>query len=154
MHEDDIKSASLLRGGVPTGPGGEDYLGGAGCPPGKIRREGYTATRKKKTLIGRLLKRGTTYRVKASCIKNKGNPGKGPDVIGPLKQGDLKNSGYDHTDSAEKRHTALIKAVSIYGPLSTLRKLNAIAVLNKNVGPTRAKIYRTDRDWVKKIFLV
>lgn len=134
MHEDDTKNSSLLKGGK-------------SCPAGKILREGYTATRKKKTILGRLLNRGTTYRVKASCIK-------GPAVIGPLKQGDLKDAGYDHTDSANKRHMALIKAVSLYGPLSTYRKLNAIAVLNKNVGPSRARIYLTDRDWVKKMFLV
>jgi hypothetical protein len=47
---------------------------------------------------------------------------------------------------------ALIKAVSEYGPLSTLRKLNAIAVLNKNVAPTRSKVYRTDRDWISKTY--
>ena len=132
MHEDDTRISSLLKGGKT-------------CPSGKILREGYTATRKKKTILGRLLNRGTTYRVKASCIK-------GPAVIGPLKQGDLKSVGYDHTDSAEKRHAALIKAVSLYGPLSTLRKLNAIAVLNKNVAPTRANTYRTDRNWVKKMY--
>ena len=139
MHEDDTRISSLLKGGK-------------SCPPGKILREGYIATRKKKTMLGRLLNRGTTYRVKASCIKNKGNPGKGPAVIGPLKQGDLKQAGYDHTDPAHKRHMALIKAVSEYGPLSTLRKLNAIAVLNKNVAPTRSKIYRTDRDWISKTY--
>jgi hypothetical protein len=147
MHEDDIKSASLLRGGVPTGPGGEDYLGGAGCPPGKIRREGYTATRKKKTLIGRLLKRGTTYRVKASCVKDRGSS-----VIGPLKKGDLTSKGYSATDSASQRHAALAQAVGAYGRLSTLRKLNAIAVLNKTTSPSRAKTFKTDRDWVKKTY--
>jgi hypothetical protein len=139
MHEDDTRISSILKGGKT-------------CPSGQILREGYTATRKKKTLLGRLLNRGTTYRVKASCIKNKGKPGKGPAVIGPLKKGDLKDAGYDHTDPAHERHMVLIKAVSEYGPLSTLRKLNAIAVLNKNVAPTRAKIYRTDRDWIKKMY--
>jgi hypothetical protein len=148
MHEDDIKSASLLRGGTPTGPGGEDYFGGAGCPPGKIRREGYTATRKKKTLIGRLLKRGTTYRVKASCVKDRGSSG----VIGPLKKGDLTSKGYSATDSASQRHAALAQAVGAYGRLSTLRKLNAIAVLNKTTSPSRAKTFKTDRDWVKKTY--
>ena len=137
MHEDDTRISSLLKGGKT-------------CPPGQILREGYVATRKKKTMLGRLLNRGTTYRVKASCIKNKGKPGKGPAVIGPLKKGDLKDAGYDHTYPAHERHMALIKAVSEYGHLSTLRKLNAIAVLNKNVAPTRSKIYRTDRDWIKK----
>ena len=139
MHEDDTRISSLLKGGKT-------------CPSGQILREGYTATRKKKTILGRLLNRGTTYRVKASCIKNKGNPGKGPAVIGSLKQGDLKDAGYDHIDSAEKRHAALSKAVGKYGRLSTLRKLNAIAVLNKNVAPTRANTYRTDRNWISKTY--
>jgi hypothetical protein len=139
MHEDDIKLNSLLKGGKT-------------CPPGKILREGYTATRKKKTLIGRLLKRGTTYRVKPTCIKNKGAPGKGPAVIGPLKQGDLTSKGYSSKNSASQRHAALAQAVGAYGRLSTLRKLNAIAVLNKNVAPSRAKTFKTDRDWVKKTY--
>jgi len=148
MHEDEVKSASLLRGGVPTGPGGEEYLGGAGCPPGKIRREGYIATRKKKSFIGRLLKRGTTYRVKASCVKDRGSSG----VIGPLKKGDLTSKGYSATDSASQRHAAIAQAVGAYGRLSTLRKLNAIAVLNKTTSPSRAKTFKTDRDWVKKTY--
>jgi hypothetical protein len=139
MHEDEVKSASLLRGGT-------------GCPPGKIRREGYIATRKKKTLIGRLLKRGTTYRVKASCVKDRGSSGKGPAVIGPLKTGDLASKGYSATDSASQRHAAIAQAVGAYGRLSTLRKLNAIAVLNKTTSPSRAKTFKTDRDWVKKTY--
>ena len=149
MHEDDLKSAKLLQGGMPTGPGENEYpeTGGKLCPPGTVLRQGYIATRKKKTLIGRLLKRGTTYRVNPTCIKNKG-----PAVIGPLKTGDLKAVGYDGTNSASQRHAALAKAVGSYGRLSTLRKLNAIAVLNKNTSPTRAKTFKTDRDWVKKTY--
>jgi len=139
MHEDDIKSASLLRGGK-------------SCPPGKIRREGYTATRKKKSFIGRLLKRGTTYRVKPTCVKDRGAKGVGPAVIGPLKKGDLTSKGYAATDSASQRHAALAQAVGAYGRLSTLRKLNAIAVLNKTTSPSRAKTFKTDRDWVKKTY--
>jgi hypothetical protein len=139
MHEDDVKLNSLFKGGKT-------------CPQGQILREGYIATRKKKTIMGRLLNRGTTYRVKPTCIKNKGNPGKGPAVIGPLKQGDLKAVGYSYTDSADKRHAALAKAVGLYGRLSTLRKLNAVAVLNKTVFPTRANTYRTDRNWISKTY--
>jgi hypothetical protein len=152
MHEDDIKSAKLFQGGTPTGPGGEEYFGGASCPPGKVRREGYIATRKKKTLLGRLLKRGTTYRVKSSCVKDRGAKGTLPVVIGPLKQGDLTSKGYRAQESASQRHAALAKAVGAYGRLSTLRKLNAIAVLNKTTSPSRAKTFKTDRDWVKKTY--
>lgn len=139
MHEDEVKSASILKGGEM-------------CPPGMIHRKEYIATRKKKSLIGRLLKRGTTYRVKASCIKNRGAPGEGPAVIGPLREGDLKSKGYDATSVASTRHAALAKAVGAYGRLSTLRKLNAIATLNKRVSPTRAKTFKTDRNWVKKTY--
>lgn len=139
MHEDDVKLSNLLRGGKT-------------CPPGKILRKGYIATRKKKSLIGRLLKRGTTYRVQDTCITNRGNPGKGPVLIGPLKPGQLSSLGYSSKDSASQRHAALAKAVGSYGRLSTLRKLNAVAVLNKNVSPGRAKTFKTDRNWVKKTY--
>ena len=152
MHEDDLKSAKLLRGGLPTGPGENEPYGGASCPPGKIRREGYIATRKKKSFIGRLLKRGTTYRVKPSCVKDRGAKGSLPSVIGPLKQGDLTSKGYRAQESASQRHAALAKAVGAYGRLSTLRKLNAIAVLNKTTSPARAKTFKTDRNWVKKTY--
>jgi len=127
-------------------------MGGKSCPDGSILRQGYIATRKNKTLVGRLLKRGTTYRVPATCIKNRGQPGKGPAVIGPLKKGDLTSKGYSASDSASQRHAALAQAVGAYGRLSTLRKLNAIAVLNKTTAPTRAKTFKTDRNWVKKTY--
>jgi len=139
MHDDEIKLNSLLKGGKI-------------CPQGKVLREGYIATRKKKTLLGRLLKRGTTYRVKPTCVKDRGAKGVGPAVIGPLKKGDLTSKGYAAADSASQRHAALAQAVGAYGRLATLRKLNAIAVLNKTTSPTRAKTFKTDRNWVKKTY--
>jgi len=54
MHEDDVKLNNLLKGG--------------NCPPGQVLRKGYIATRKKKGFIGRLLKRGTMYRVNDRCV--------------------------------------------------------------------------------------
>lgn len=154
MHEDDVKSASLFKGGREAPPilTPINIEGGKACPAGKILRRGYTATRKKKSFLGHLLKRGTMYRVKDACIKNRGLPGKGTVVIGPLKQGELKAKGYDATDSASARHAALAQAVGAYGRLSTLRKLNAIAVLNKRTSPSRAKTFKTDRNWVKKTY--
>lgn len=139
MHMDDIKLSNWMKGGKT-------------CPSGKVLRSGYTATRKKKTFIGRLFKRGTTYRVGPTCIKNRGAPGKGPAVIGPLKKGALTDKGYDSTESADQRHAALAKAVGAYGRLSTLRKLNAVAVLNKNTSPARSKTFKADRNWVKKTY--
>ena len=129
MHEDDRRDAKLFKGG-------------GKCPPGKVLRTGYIATRKKKGVLNSLLKRGTMYRVPDSCV-----PG-----IGPLKKGDLTSKGYDATESATVRHAAMAKAVGAHGRLSTLRKFNAIAVLNKNTSPTRAKTFRADRNWVKKTY--
>lgn len=142
MHEDDRQDAKLFKGGRQPPPILQAInIEGGGCPPGKVLRRGYIATRKK-SFIGRLLKRGTMYRVKDTCV-----PG-----IGPLKKGELKEKGYDATASATVRHAAIAKAVGAYGRLSTLRKLNAVAVLNKNTSPRRAKTFRADRNWVKKTY--
>jgi len=148
-HTDNIKISNWKKGGNPDhdappilSDGGINIQGGKACPPGKVLRRGYLATRRKKSFIGRLLKRGTMYQVPDTCV-----PG-----IGPLKKGDLKDKGYDATASASVRHAAIAKAVGAYGRLSTLRKLNAIAVLNKNTSPTRAKTFKTDRNWVKKTY--
>lgn len=155
-HEDSRRMSNLFKGGREPPPmlsdAGISLEGGKVCPPGTIRRQGYIATRKKKTLFSRLLKRGTMYRVKDACIKNRGAPGKGPAVIGPLKKGELKATGYDATASASVRHAAIAKAVGAYGRLSTLRKLNAVAVLNTRTSPTRAKTFKSDRNWVKKTY--
>jgi hypothetical protein len=87
-----------------------------------------------------MFKRGTTYRVKSTCVTDTGNPGKGESVIGELKTGTLTDLGYHTTDSATTRHAALEKAVSKYGKLSTFRKLNAASVLTKNTLPTKSKL--------------
>lgn len=124
--------------------------GGKTCPSGKIVRKGYTATRRRTGVLNRLLKRGTTYKVKSTCVKDVGAPGHGEPVIGPLRKGDLKSVGYDATVRAAVRHGALAKAVAKYGRLSTLRKLNAVAVLTKRTVPSRSKTYKADRNWVIK----
>jgi hypothetical protein len=124
--------------------------GGKTCPAGKIARKGYSATRRRTGILNKLLKRGTTYRVKATCVKDTGAPGHGVAVIGPLRKGDLKSVGYDATVRAATRHGALAKAVAKFGRLSTLRKLNAIATLTKRTAPSRSQTYKTDSNWVKK----
>ena len=126
--------------------------GGKECPAGEIARKGYTATRKRKTVLGRMFKHGTTYRVKSHCVKDTGEPGKGVPVIGKLKTGALTELGYHTTDSSTTRHAALEKAVETYGKLSTFRKLNAAAVLTKTTLPTKSKTLKTDRNWVKKTY--
>ena len=114
------------------------------CPVGSIRRRGYTAKRK-----------GTAYRVKSSCIKDRGAKGRWQTVrrsmgIGPLRKGDLTAFGYSHTKPTAARHEAIDKAVSRYGRNSTIRKLNAIAVYSKRTAPTRAMTYKRDMRYVQK----
>ena len=138
MHEDDLESASLFKGG-------------RACGPGMVRRKGHIATRKVKTILGRLLKRGTTYRVKSHCVK--GEAAKAPtNIIGPLKKGSLTDLGYSASDSSATRRASLSKAVGKYGRLSTYRKLNAVATLTKNTAPAKAAVFKADRDWVKKTY--
>jgi hypothetical protein len=122
----------------------EQEAGYAACPTGKIRRRAFTQRRN-----------GKTIRVKSSCIQDRGVTGRWETInktlgIGPLKKGDLKDVGYDHTDNAATRHAAIDKAVKKYGRLSTLRKLNAIATYTKNVVPSRSKTYKTDVHYVQK----
>lgn len=128
--DDDYKAASAM-GGSPA------------CPPGKIRRVGYT--------------RKNGSKVRSKCIKDRGAVGRWQTMkrmmgIGPLKKGHLKGVGYDPMASAMVRHDALKKAVSRYGRNSTIRKLNAIATYTKRTTPSRSKTYRTDMHYVQKKF--
>lgn len=120
--------------------------GSRACPAGKIRRSGYTATR-----------RGRKYSVKSACITDRGAKGRWQTVrrmmgIGPLSRGDLISLGYSHTHPTAQRHEALDKAVQKYGRAATIRKLNAIATYSKRTAPSRAQTYRTDMHYVQKKF--
>lgn len=81
-----------------------------------------------------------------------GSPGRGgrrgTSKIGPLKKGELKAVGYSATAKASSRHRALTKAIKRYGPLSTYRKLNAVAVYTKRTAPKASKTFKADRNWV------
>jgi hypothetical protein len=65
-------------------------------------------------------------------------------VIGPLKEGKLTSLGYSPAKKASTRRRALTKAVGKYGKLSTLRKVNAVAVLTKRRAPKTSKTYKAD----------
>ena len=118
--------------------------GVAKCPSGTIRRKAYSAVRNKKTI-----------RVRSTCVKDRGAPGRWQTIkgilgIGKLKTGDLKTLGYDPMEPVELRHWAVERAVRRYGPKSTLQKLNAIATYTKRTNPSRSKTYRTDKNYVQK----
>jgi hypothetical protein len=131
------------------------------CPPGFILRKAYV--RKYTTGVrdrGFTVHRGNkTYRayptssstvVKASCIKDRGKVGKGPQAIGPLRKGELRKHGYIYRKSADERHAALRKAVKEFGTLGVYRKLNAVAKLASRTEPQISKVFKADRNWVKQ----
>ena len=131
------------------------------CPRGYVLRKAYV--RKYTTGVrerGFTVHRGNkTYRaypssgstvVKASCIKDRGLVGKGPQAIGPLRRGELLKHGYTYRKASDERHSALRKAAKEFGPLGLYRKLNAVAKLSSRTEPQIAKVFKADRNWVKK----
>ena len=136
-------------------------LGKKNCPPGMIRRKGYT--RKYSTAVRRsgftVKKDGKSYRVQPTaknmfvesrCIKNVGLSGKGPKLFGPLRKGELAKHGYSFRDSDSSRHAALKKAISEYGSTGVYRQLNAVAKLTKRASPKAANVFSKAREWVRK----
>jgi len=132
------------------------------CPPGEIRRKAYV--RKYSTGVrerGFTVKRGNqSYRayprsgsmiVKSACIKDKGLPGKGPDLFGTLKKGQLKKYGYVYRQTRDARHAALRRAVKEYGPLDLFRKLDAVAKLTRRTVPEASRVFKSDREWVRQV---
>ncbi len=116
-----------------------------------IRNRGYNVKRGGKTV--RVYPTARSVVVPATCIQNRGLPGKGPrsgSGIGPLKEGELKRYGYSAQASREKRHTALKKAIAAYGALGVFRKLDAVAKLTLRTAPDAHKVFAADREWVQK----
>ena len=134
------------------------------CPPGQIERKAYTrrystAVRKAGFTVKR--RSGSTYRVypKAQnarvapkCVKDRGLPGKGPKIFGPLRKGELTKHGYHVRKSDEERHRSIRAAVAEFGGLGVYRKLDAVAKLTERSLPSAYRIYKSDRDWVRSTF--
>lgn len=70
--------------------------------------------------------------------------------IGPLKKGLMKKVGYNVTAKASTRHRAVDRAVKKYGKLSTLRKLNAVAVYTRRTSPKNSRKFKSDVKYVQK----
>ena len=123
------------------------------CAGRKITRKAYTRhafTRKSGVHV-----RGS--RVKSHRIHDVGAPGKWASIhgpgIGPLKEGKLVRVGYSAEKGKTARHKALRKAVRAYGPLSTFRKLQAVSTYTKRTSKGKSKTYKTDRNWVRRMFM-
>ena len=112
------------------------------CPKGMIERAGYVRKSSKK-------------RVKATCIKDQGRPGKGPKLDILLTKGlsydigILSKFGYSLHDSHDIRIKALKKAIKNNNELKILRHVNALRTLFKS----NEKYYnKLDKDlkWIQK----
>lgn len=114
-----------------------------------IRRRGYTRkayTRKTGTHV-----RGS--RVPSGLIRDVGAPGKGlkgGPGIGKLQEGPLSSLGYTVNAKASTRRHAVDRAVKKYGKLSTLRKLNAVAVYTRRTSPAKSRKFKSDVKYVQK----
>ena len=129
------------------------------CPPGMILRKAYTRkyssavrnrgfTVRKEGRAYRVVPKAKSMFVEAGCIKNVGNPGKGPKLFGPLRKGELAKHGYSYRLSNSERRGALKKAMNEYGVIGVYRKLNAVAKLSKRASPSASNVFSRDREWV------
>lgn len=71
-------------------------------------------------------------------------------TIGKLRPGLLKAVGYSVTDRPTRRHKAVNRAIKKYGRLSTLRKLNAVAVYTRRTSPAKSRTFKSDMKYVQK----
>ena len=66
------------------------------------------------------------------------------------RKGWFKERGYDPDYSKEYRRRVLRRLVRRYGYGTIIKKLNAVAVLNKYRNPKYARIFRSDMRYLQK----
>lgn len=114
-----------------------------------IRRAAYTRksyTRKTGTRV-----KGS--RVPAALIRDVGAPGKWrgrTPGIGKMKTGPMMAVGYSASKPTTARRAAVDRAVKRYGKLSTLRKLNAVAVYTRRTSPKKSRTFKSDVKYVQQ----
>ena len=117
------------------------------CGRGKVLRASYRQRRGGREIF-----------VPASCITDRGLPGKGfkgdGEGIGPLRKNMLGQFGYHDAVhmTSDARRRSLRRAVRAYGATAVGRMLNAIAVYNKRTAPASAAVFNVDRKWVRRTF--
>lgn len=105
------------------------------CGKGMILRDAYT--------------RKDGVHVPATCIQDRGLPGKGVKLF-TVKKGGLTKYGYKLDKTTTERQKALGKARKTMPYARLIRKLNAIRILHKHTNPTYSKKLKQDMDWLKK----
>ena len=135
------------------------------CPDGYIYRKPYVRSFKN-TVRQRGYsvhkKGGKTYRiypkasrivVRGQCVKDRGLHGKGPQLFGKLKSGELIKYGYTYRLAEQFRRDALKKAINEYNALKVFHKLDAVAKLTKRTSHKAHSIFAKDRDWIRSTYL-
>lgn len=129
------------------------------CPKGQIMRAAYERkpsqrkafSRESGTKIAATNVKGSI--VPETCIQGRGKPklSRGKQLF-HLEKDVLKPYGYENVKnlSVTKRHRALNRALKDgIKPLPLFRRINALYVLNEYQDPEVAKIFKSDRDWIK-----
>lgn len=113
------------------------------CPAGEIVRNAYMRTNKNT---------GETTPVAASCIKNRGLPGKAKKTIVMNENRDLGRYGYSNVKSLSNanREKALKEAVKAYGYVAVIRRLGAVAAFTTRTNTELSKKVRNDQHMVSK----
>lgn len=75
---------------------------------------------------------------------------RGRSTIGKLRKGDLTSLGYSASAKTGTRRKAVNRAIKKYGKLSTLRKLNAVAVYTRRTSPAKSRVFKADMKYVQK----
>jgi len=115
-----------------------------------VKEQGFTRKLKSGKNVKVHPKRDRMH-VAAACVKNP-RTSKSGTRIGPLKAGLLKQFGYVYRLPTDARHSALARAIGVYGALSTYRKLDAVAKLAVSKAPDASRVFAADRDWIRKTF--
>jgi hypothetical protein len=116
------------------------------CLDGQIERIGYTYMKKNSK---------KAIKVKATCVEDKGKPGRGPKLITipAYDIGLLSKYNYSLKDSHEKRIQSLKKAIKENSELKILRHINALRTLQKS----NEKLYnKLDKDmkWIQSDYKI
>jgi len=129
------------------------------CPKGMIKRSAYN----RKSFTKSTGSRTHGSHVKASCIEDRGKPGKGP-VLFKLDSEDhyLSEHGYHNVDemSLANRKKALMSLIKDLTPVKgrnetiryAIRALNARYILNRNTNPKTASIFKSDQRMISKMY--
>jgi len=110
------------------------------CKSNEIMREGY----KRKSKSTKVIEVGPV------CVESKTGKPHGKQLF-VLEKDVLKKYGYVDVKnlSKQQRQTALKKSLKNIKPLSLMRRLNALSVLNKDQNEKLSKLFKDDAEWVK-----